>query len=138
MTEGPTFLSVEHVRTIHRRVIGEFGGDPAVLDEALLESAVMMPAAQYAGGFLHPDIPAMAAAYLFHICQNHPFADGNKRAALVAAEIFLQLDSWQLKVTNRELERLTLGVAEGRLTKGNVTAFFRAHAVEAGTRGKPQ
>jgi len=58
VTEGPTFLSVEHVRTIHRRVIGEFGGDPAVLDEGLLESAVMMPAAQYAGGFLHPDIPA--------------------------------------------------------------------------------
>lgn len=132
MTAAPTFLTVEHVLAIHQRVIEEFGGDPVVLDDGLLESAVMMPAAQYAGEFLHPDLPAMAAAYLFHICRNHAFLDGNKRTALAAAELFILLNGRQLKATNKELERLTLGVAEGTLSKDDVTAFFRQRVSEEG------
>jgi death-on-curing protein len=131
MTERPAFLTVEHVLAIHGRVIADFGGDPAVRDQGLLESAVMMPAARYGGELLHPDLPAMAAAYLFHICRNHPFVDGNKRTALVAAEVFLLLNGWRLRATNRELERMTLNIAEGKLTKDEVVAFLRGHAAQA-------
>jgi len=69
----------------------------------------------------------MAAAYLFHICGNHALLDGNKRTALAAAEVFLLVNGRQLKATNRELERLTLGAAAGMLPKDEVIAFFRRH-----------
>jgi len=131
MTEEPIFLTVEHILAIHDRVIEEFGGDPTVRDRGLLESAVMMPAARYAGKFLHPDLSAMAAAYLFHLCRNHPFTDGNKRTALTAAEVFLLLNDHQLKAANREVERLVLGIAEGRLSKDEVTAFLHKHVIRA-------
>lgn len=129
MIGSPVFLTVDHVLTIHRRVIDEFGGDPALRDRGLLESAVMMPAAQFGGGYLHDGIPAMAAAYLFHICKNHSFVDGNKRTALATAEVFILLNSARLDATNDDVEELTWGVAKGRLQKEEVTAFFRQHVV---------
>ncbi|MFB3880054.1 MAG: type II toxin-antitoxin system death-on-curing family toxin [Armatimonadota bacterium] len=127
MTAEPRFLAVEHVLAIHRRVIAEFGGDSTALDEGLLESAVAMPGAQFDGEYLHPDLPSMAAAYLYHLCKGHPFVDGNKRTALVAAEVFLLLNGRRLKATNRELERLTFAIAQGTLSKDDATAFVRQH-----------
>jgi death-on-curing protein len=131
MTQAPAFLSAAQVLAIHRRMIGEFGGDPTVRDAGLLESAVAMPAAGMGGRFLHKGIAAMAAAYLFHLCRNHPFVDGNKRAALVAAEVFLLANGYRLAATNVELERLTLGVAAGEIAKAETVAFFRRHAKPA-------
>ena len=131
MKRGPIFLSVEHVVAIHRRVIEEFGGNPDARDYGLLESAVLMPSARFRGEYLHDGLPAMAAAYLFGICRNHAFVDGNKRTALATAEVFLLLNDTRLKATNRQLETLTVGVADGRLSKDDVTAFFREHAIEA-------
>jgi len=128
MKKPPLFLSVEHVLAVHRRVIREFGGDPGLRDRGLLESAVAMPAAQFGGKFLHRGVPAMAAAYLFHLCRNHPFVDGNKRTALAAAEVFVLLNGMRLGATNRELAELTLGTARGELTKDEVVRFFRRHA----------
>jgi death on curing protein len=130
MIPAPFFLSVEQIKEIHARVIKEFGGDTRLRDAGLLESAAMMPAAHFAGRFLHKDIPTMAAAYLFHICKNHAFADGNKRTALVAAEVFLQLNGHQLRATNRELERLTWEVAVGKIGKEAVEVFMEDHVSE--------
>ena len=72
---------------------------------------------------------AMAAAYLFHLCRNHPFVDGNKRTALAAAEIFLLLNGKELQATNTELEQLTLDLAAGSISKSQVTGFFRGHTI---------
>ena len=127
MTAGPSFLTLNHVLDIHRRMIFEFGGDQAVHDHGLLVSAVMMPAARFGGRFLHKGVPAMAAAYFFHLCQNHPFVDGNKRTALASAEIFILLNDMQLTAGNKELEELTLGVAKGRISKGEAIDFFPRH-----------
>jgi death-on-curing protein len=132
VTDAPIFLGVEQVLAVHRRVVAEFGGSAQVRDHGLLESAAMMPAARFAGEFLHDGIPAMAAAYLFHICRNHPFMDGNKRTALAAAEVFVLLNGLRLKATGRELERLTLGVAAGRLSKAETVEFFRKHVAAKG------
>jgi death-on-curing protein len=127
MTDAPIFLTVDHVLAIHRRMIEEFGGEPAVRDLGLLESAVMMPAARFGGKFLHDGIPAMAAACLFHICRNHPFVDGNKRTGLASAEMFVLLNELRLAATNAELEELTIGVAASRISKDDTVAFFRKH-----------
>ena len=77
----PLFLRLDEVLEMHTQQINLYGGSDGVRDPAGLESAVATPMATFGGDFLHPTIPPMAAAYLFHICQNHPFVDGNKRTA---------------------------------------------------------
>lgn len=76
-----------------------------------------MPAQQFGGEFLHPDIPSMAAAYAFHVCQNHPFVDGNKRAAVGAMIAFLSDNGWTLEVIADFAEPAIRRLASGELTK---------------------
>lgn len=132
MRPEPLFLSVDDIRLIHARMVEEFGGLPGVADQGMLESAAAMPAAGFGGQFLHRGLPAMAAAYLFHICKNHPFFDGNKRVAVVAAEIFLNANGIRLTASNRALGELCLGVASGELSKDDAVAFFRKYTRKAG------
>jgi death-on-curing protein len=119
------FLSLERVLELHAYQVEQFGGDPGVLNPGLLESALAQPGVSFGGNYLHEDLAAMAAAYLFHICKNHPFADGNKRTATHAAIAFLELNGYELEVPVDEAERLVLGVAEGKSGKEEVAAFFR-------------
>lgn len=121
------FLSVSELLTIHQRGISEHGGNPELRDRGLLESAAAMPMAQFGGQYLHDGLPAMAAAYLFHLCKNHPFVDGNKRVAIAAAEVFVMLNGRELAATNLQLEFLTLGVADSSVSKEEATAFFNKH-----------
>ena len=123
-------LSVDVVFQIHQRAIGEFGGDPGLRDRGLLESAVAMPQAAFAGSFLHTDIAEKAAAYHFHLCTNHPFIDGNKRVAVAASEVFLLANGFELGAGDDELEEMTLDVACGRLSKEQVIEFFVRHVGE--------
>jgi len=125
MSRTVTFLSVDDVLAIHGRMIAEFGGALGLRDRGLLESAAAMPAARMGGRYLHRGVAAKAAAYLFHLCRNHAFLDGNKRTALAAAEVFLRLNGASLSATDDELEHLTVGVADGTVSKDEVTAFFR-------------
>lgn len=127
MTDAIQFLTVEDVLQIHRRMITEFGGTSEVRDEGLLRSAVSMPQAQFGGRFLHDGIGAMAAAYLYHICSNHPFVDGNKRTALASSEMFILMNDCRLSATNEELEDLTMRVAAGSTSKDDVTTFMEHH-----------
>ena len=121
------FLSVDQLLEIHRRGIEEHGGSPELRDRGLLESAGAMPQAQFGGQYLHDGLAAMAAAYLFHLCKNHPFVDGNKRVAVASAETFVLLNDRELAATDEELEHLTLGVADGSISKDEAIAFFRKH-----------
>lgn len=127
MSQEPFFLSVEQVIAIHRRGIEQHGGTFELRDRGLLESAVATPTAQFGGEFLHAGLPAMAAAYLFHLCKNHPFVDGNKRVAVTAAEVFIELNGYRLEATDKQLESLTVGVADGSLSKREATTFFEKH-----------
>jgi death-on-curing protein len=77
------FLGVEEVIGIHARQLSEFGGGEGIRDQGLLASAIAQPEASFAGEYLHQDLYEMAAAYLFHLVQNHPFVDGNKRVGPV-------------------------------------------------------
>jgi death on curing protein len=116
VSEPPLFLAKHTVLEIHDQQIAEHGGDPALRDEGLLESALAQPQAGFGGQYLHEDLFAMAAAYLFHLANNHPFADGNKRTALGAAVLFLAANGYELIETRPgELADLVLEmVAEHR------------------------
>ena len=74
------FLTTEDVLKMQRHQVDVYGGEHGLRDFGLLESAIAMPQSMFDGKFLHEDIYAMAAAYLFHLVKNHPFIDGNKRA----------------------------------------------------------
>lgn len=123
-----TFLTLEDVHRLHRFAIEDQGGDPGILNPGLLDAALAMPQQQFGGEYLHPDIPSMAAAYAFHICKNHPFADGNKRAALASLAAFLVLNGWTLNVSNDEAEESILALAAGHTSKESLTAWVVQHA----------
>src|SRR5580693_10408532 len=114
----PVFLSLDEVLEIHEQQIERYGGSQGLRDAAGLESAVATPQATFGGEFLHPSIPAMAAAYLFHLCQNHPFIDGNKRVGANAAITFLLMNDWEPSLHQEELVEVVLSVASGELNKG--------------------
>ena len=118
------YLSVDAILVIHRKVIETFGGDPGLRDRGLLESAAAMPHSTFGGKDLHEGLAEKAAAYHFHLCANHPFVDGNKRVAVVAAEVFLLMNGRELAAGDREIEDLTMGVAAGEVSKDQVTEFF--------------
>lgn len=122
----PTFLSLKLVLAIHAMNIRKTGGGDGVRDMGLLESAIAQPSATFGGQFLHADIPEMAAAYLFHICKNHPFIDGNKRTALAVALIFFGMNQVRLLKDTDAFEQLTLGTACGTISKAEIADFFRS------------
>ncbi len=119
------FLSVDDVLAIQENTIAHEGGLAGVRDPGLLESAVLMPQQQFGGEYLHDGLPAMAAAYLFHIAQNHAFHDGNKRAAALAALIFLEANGVESLPPPDALEEMTLNVAASRSGKEELTAWMR-------------
>lgn len=127
----PVLLTLDEALAIHADQLRRYGGAPGVRDLGLLRSALAMPAATFEGEFLHTTLPEMAAAYLFHIARNHPFVDGNKRAALMSALVFLGLNGLQLEARPDAIFDLVQGVAAGRLDKAEVAVFLRRHAGEA-------
>ena len=119
--------TVSAVIAIHREVLAAHGGAPGLRDESLLESAVAAPQATMMGQPLFTDPVEVAAAYLFYLCQNHPFVDGNKRTALATCLVFLSengllsdealdADAW---------EKLTLGVASSEMDRPQATSRLR-------------
>jgi death-on-curing protein len=123
----PRFLSLVRVLEIHRSSIDAYGGEPTVRDMGLLESALAQPQAAFGGQFLHEDLPAMAAAYAYHIASNHPFVDGNKRTAALAAFVFLAMNDVDFDAPEKEYEEAILAVARGDMTKSALTEFFRRY-----------
>lgn len=118
------FLSVDDVLAIHQDTIEHEGGHAGLRDPGLLQSAVMMPQQKFGGTYLHPTVAAMAAAYLFHIAQNHAFLDGNKRTAAMAALVFLDANGVKKLPEPKGLERTTLRVAAGKTTKEGLTEWM--------------
>jgi death-on-curing protein len=119
--ENPVFLTLDEILEIHTQQIEQYGGSHGLRDAARLESAIATPQATFDGQFLHPSIPAMAAAYLYHLCQNHAFVDGNKRVGANAAITFLLMNDWEPLFTETELVEVVLSVASGMMTKSKLT-----------------
>jgi death-on-curing protein len=119
-------LDLEDVLVIHALVIARFGGADGLRDKALLESAIAAPLASFGGKSVFVDAVEIAAAYLFYLCKNHPFLDGNKRTALGACLTFLKLNGIQPSTQNPPWTALTMGIAEGRLTREAATEVMRS------------
>jgi len=124
----PDFLTLPDILVLHENQISLYGGEHGVRDQGLLESALAQPQAAFGGQFLHEDIYAMAAAYLFHIVQNHPFVDGNKRTGAVAALAFLDLNNIEIDAPPGSLYDITVAVASGQAGKKEIAAFFKQNA----------
>ena len=118
-------LTVAIVREIHADVIARFGGVDGVRDMALLESAVAAPQAGYGGKSVYTDVAEIAAAYLFYLCRNHPFIDGNKRTALGACIVFFRLNGITPKPDAPGWEELALAVAASIPDRDETTAWLR-------------
>jgi death-on-curing protein len=121
----PRFLSLAEVLEIHQDQIARYGGSPGIRDMELLKSALGMPAATFGGQFLHSDLFEMAAAYLFHLVQNHPFIDGNKRVGAVAALVFLDLNGLDFTAPEDDFAQMVLKVASGQMDKAEVAVYLK-------------
>ncbi len=118
-------LTVEIVRETHAEAIAQFGGSDGVRDTALLESAVAAPQASFSGKSPYADLAEVAAAYLYYLCRNHPFIDGNKRAALGACIVFLRLNGIEPRFDGPEWEELALAVAASAIDRDETTMRLR-------------
>ena len=119
--------TVDAVIAIHAEVLAAHGGSEGIRSRDLLESAVAAPQASMMGVPMITDPIEVAAAYLFYLCSNHAFVDGNKRVALATCLVFLSenglLHEETLKI--QAWENLTLAVAAGVLTRDEVTTTLR-------------
>ena len=120
-----TFLSIAEVIEIHHNQILQYGGESGIRDIALLKSALGMPPATFDGRFLHSDIYEIAAAYLYHLVQNHPFVDGNKRAGAVSCLVFLALNGYDFNAPEDDFAEMVIAVASGTLSKPEITAYIK-------------
>lgn len=120
-------MSVDEVLGLHQRQIERYGGSSGLRDLGLLQSAVSLPAASFDGAWLHASLEEMAAAYLVHLAQNHPFIDGNKRTAAISMIVFLAINELVPTFTADELVELTLRVATSSISKAEVAVAIAGH-----------
>jgi death-on-curing protein len=131
----PLFLSLEEVLELHDVMLLLYGGEAGVRDGAALEAALAMPASGAGDVRFHPDVFAMAGAYLYHLAADHPFVDGNKRTAAAAADVFLETNGYHVPPEAQDaFTDLVFRVASGSATKEEAAAFFRTHARPVGPR----
>ena len=119
------FLTVAEILLIHQDQISRYGGSLGLRDASLLSSATAMPEAQFSGKYLHEDLFEMAAAYLFHLCQNHAFIDGNKRVGLAACLVFLDLNGVFLEDTNGGFYNMVIDITLGKIGKKEIASLLR-------------
>ena len=130
------FLPVALVRELHAEAIAQFGGSDGLREEALLESAVAAPQATFGGQSVYASLEEMAAAYLFYLCRNHPFVDGNKRVALGACVLFLRLNGVEPAPDGLEWEELVLDVAASKLDRDQTTKRLKVLMASPGKAGR--
>ena len=119
------WLLEETLTAIHHRQIAEHGGSEGLRDEGLLLSALARPQNLLASGEPAPDLASLAAGYAYGIARNHPFVDGNKRTALVAARTFLILNGVDLEATQDDKVLTFLNLAEGTISEEELADWIR-------------
>lgn len=119
------FVGRRALELLHDESLAEHGGRPGLRDEGLLESALARPHQLLAYG--EPNLAALAAAYAFGLVRNHAFVDGNKRAAFLAAGLFLALNGWRLEASQLEATRTMLALAAGDLSEDAFADWLRRH-----------
>ena len=121
------WISKQALLLLHDESLAEHGGGTGLRDEGLLDSALARPVNLAA--YEAPDAAALAASYGVGVAKNHPFVDGNKRAALLAAGLFLYLNGFRLQATQADTTLTMLGVAAGEVSEEAFAAWLRGHIV---------
>ena len=123
MSLEPDFLTLGEVLQLHKQQLEFYGGSSGIRDQGALESALQAP--QWAFHYGTEDFFELAAAYLFHLVQNHAFVDGNKRIGTVCALAFLDRHGLWPDIPDEDFIAMVLGVAQGQMDKPAVADFFR-------------
>ena len=123
----PVWVKADVVVAIHRRQLSEHGGLAGIRDKGMLESALGKPQNLFAYLSPKPSIASLAASYAFGISKNHPFVDGNKRAAFVVCELFLRLNGKRLSASAEEKYLIFMRLAEGDLSEGDLSDWIASH-----------
>jgi death-on-curing protein len=118
------FLEKSVLLTFHEDHLRKYDGKSGIRDHGLLDSALAQPIATFDRKYFHKDLFQMAGAYGFHLCQNHPFIDGNKRTALVAMYLFLFVNGFQITADKKSLFAVVMGIADGSVDKHQLAEFL--------------
>ncbi len=118
----PRWLTVADVVAMHAEQLALFGGPAGIRDQAMLESAVARPLNQW--HYEHARLPALAAAYGFGIARNHPFVDGNKRAAFAAMMTFLRFNAVAFRPASPVATAIILELAAGTVGEDGLTHWI--------------
>lgn len=121
------FLTLEEVIEIHSDGIREHGGSSEIRDIGIIESAALMPQQTFGGEYLLASIYQMAAAYWHGLCMNHGFVDGNKRVALRAADVFLNVNGLDLMLTSDEAFDVTIKIATREISREELAEIIEAN-----------
>ena len=119
----PVWLDVEILIDLHAEQLALYGGPDGIRDQGILESALGRPVNKFA--YRETDIAALAAAYAFGIARNHPFVDGNKRAAFGAMIVFLGLNGIDFLVPPENATAMILALAAGEVNEDGLTRWIR-------------
>jgi len=125
VNENYRFLSEEDILYIHNNQINLYGGESGIRSQELLNSAVSHVRTEFAGVKLYKNLIEIASAYIYHICQNHCFIDGNKRTALVAGLVFLNLNGLDILDPEEKLYQMMLDITEGKIGKSEIQKILR-------------
>ena len=125
-----TFIPKNIILYFYEQLIQTYGGTFGIRDEKLLDSALEQPRATYEGKYLHDSLFKMAAAYGYHLCNNHPFVDGNKRIALVTMDVFLQKNGYEITASEKETYKIMIQLSAGQLSKNDLTTWLENNTSE--------
>ena len=128
MSSEPRWLNKAALVLLHNESLALFGGPSGLRDEGLLDSALVRPANLL---LYRPDadLASLAAAYAYGLAQNHPFVDGNKRAAFLAIGLFLHINGQRLRASPVEAIQTIFALASGQLSEIELADWIRAHQV---------
>ncbi len=127
MTE---YLDLRFILAMHNELIERYGGTHGIRDQGLLESALAQPQQSAFGEEIFPDVPSKASAYAYYISENQPFLDGNKRTATASAITFIRLNGYDFKVSEEELYDIMMQLANKKLSRKQLSAWFKKHCVK--------
>jgi death-on-curing protein len=125
------FLNLEDIMEIHKLIIHKYGGREGIRDKNLLLSAIYQPQQMFERQYLYNSIPKMAAVYAYHLAENQPFVDGNKRTAFAASVIFLKLNGYSLKASNDEVFQLFIDLANKKITKNDILNWYIKKTIQS-------
>lgn len=126
-----SLLTPEQVLFIHYRIVEETGGSHGVRDPALLRTTLLRPVAKFENKPLYPNLFLKAGALMYYLVRNRPFMDGVECTAVASAFVYLQRNSYLIKVLNDELERFTTKAAMGNVEPEDIARWFKRHSVKA-------